>query len=530
MLYRSMGRLPHQTNTLPYFLKSLFLGVLFFSPLCFAQPSPQEEKTIVSLQKIKFYGNTVFSFDELHAVLGPVAGTSQDMTGLKGLAEKISQHYHKAGYVFARAYLVPQEIAEGVLRIDIMEGQYGQVKASGDYEKEAQPYLSSLLPNAVIYDRTLEKTTLILSDQPGIYVIPVLSRGQKAGTSDLDVRILRTERLMGSIGVDNYGNRYSGRYRVRIEGDMNSFFAAFDQLSLQTLLTTEKLWTGKLAYGVPLGYSGLRGQAIYSHTHYELGKDFSYLNATGFAKIVAVGTSYPLQRSHALSVYLQMMFQHKSLEDRYNSINQIQGKNSNSLNLSASFKEEDQRWSGGITTGSFSWTPGVLYLDSALLTADRTTAQTEGHYDRLNASISREQRLPQRWSFFGQFSGQWATKNLDSSEGFGLGGAQGVRGYPVGEGYGDGGWIANLECRYLMKDYFTPFLFYDRGWVRFNMRPWPGSGANTRTLSSTGFGLRYAYKALRVDGNLARRLEGGGVQTEPHNLSLRGWINMSYVY
>jgi len=37
---------------------------------------------------------------------------------------------------------------------------------------------------------------------------------------------------------------------------------------------------------------------------------------------------------------------------------------------------------------------------------------------------------------YGRVSAQWASKNLDSSQKFGLGGPNGVRAYPSGEGYG----------------------------------------------------------------------------------------------
>jgi hemolysin activation/secretion protein len=56
--------------------------------------------------------------------------------------------------------------------------------------------------------------------------------------------------------------------------------------------------------------------------------------------------------------------------------------------------------------------------------------------------------LPGGFTLYASFSGQRASKNLDSSEEFFLGGPNGVRAYPQGEGAGDEGWLSRLELRH----------------------------------------------------------------------------------
>lgn len=58
------------------------------------------------------------------------------------------------------------------------------------------------------------------------------------------------------------------------------------------------------------------------------------------------------------------------------------------------------------------------------------------------------QAFNQGWSLYANLEAQSADKNLDSSEKFFLGGAQGVRAYPLGEAAGDEGAMATLELRY----------------------------------------------------------------------------------
>ena len=104
-------------------------------------------------------------------------------------------------------------------------------------------------------------------------------------------------------------------------------------------------------------------------------------------------------------------------------------------------------------------------------------------------------------SLRGDISGQLASKNLDASEKFVLGGMDGVRAYPQGEGFGDEGVIANLEASLLLAGLSAHVPgqvhvlgFVDGGRITINKNPW-FSGAiqpdNQRTLGSYGVGMTW---------------------------------------
>lgn len=52
--------------------------------------------------------------------------------------------------------------------------------------------------------------------------------------------------------------------------------------------------------------------------------------------------------------------------------------------------------------------------------------------------------------------------NLDSSGDFCLGGPNGVRAYPIEEGFDDAGWLAQIEARYPTGS-IAPYALYDSG-------------------------------------------------------------------
>lgn len=489
----------------------------------------------VQLKSVHLSGNTRFTESQLIAVLGQAVGQTYDLAGLKGLANRISEHYRQSGYPFARAYLPPQPMKDGALRIDVVEGKYGQVKANiakdAALQARAQAFLAPMQSGNVIESKPLERSTLILDDQPGIKATPIIRPGQEVGTGDLEVNIERTAGLTGDVGADNQGNRYTGRERLRLNLNVNSPLVLGDQITLRSLLSEEGMWLGMLGYSMPLGATGLRGNVSYSHTYYELGGSFASAQQDGTADVTSVGLSYPTLRGQMANITLAGSWQHKKLNDKNGQQGTESLKTSTTQPMSMSFDVRDGVGGGGITYGSLMWTFGQLHLDSVLMGNDQQQAKTAGSFNKINLDLARIQAINNSLTLFGRFSGQSTGKNLDSSEDFGLGGANGVRAYPSGEGFGDEGWFAQLELRYTAGSY-SPYVFYDAGRIKTNAKPWD-TGINRRTLAGVGTGLRYQRGDWSLDAALAWRLEGGVPQTDEQDQRARGpqaWLNLAYKF
>ncbi|EFF73070.1 ShlB/FhaC/HecB family hemolysin secretion/activation protein [Achromobacter piechaudii] len=484
----------------------------------------------VSVTRVDLTGNQAFPSAQLLAQLGDYEGKQYDMAGMQGLANQLTRYYHNAGYPFARVYLPAQGLEGGVLRLQVVEGRYGEVKAEGDaaLTARAQSYLSPLKSGDIIESAPLERAALLLSDLPGVTASPLIRPGQQMGTGDLVVQVDRGDRVNGSVGLDNQGNRYTGQYRANAALSINSPFMLGDQITLRAQRTSEALNYGDVGYSAPLGSSGLRGRIGYGYTGYELGKEFSDLDAHGTAKVASAGLSYPLIRSQSRNLTLGIDFMHKKLRDDYRAAEIVQNKFSNSVPIAAQFDVRDSLGGGGLTYGALTWTPGTLKLDGALATADALSANTAGHYNKLNLDIARIQAISSRWSLFGRFSGQWTNDNLDSSEDFGLGGPAGVRAYPVGEGYGDRGWLTQLEVRYAAGA-VTPFAFYDAGRVQISAHPWQ-AGENFRQVAGAGVGARVAVAGWRGEATVAWRTDGGAPQSDSRDHKPLFWVSAQYLF
>lgn len=496
------------------------------TPPATSSNTPSGLSVIVS--SVALEGNTAIDTADLLTALGPVTGTRYDFVGLTGLAARVSNYYRSHGYPFARAYLPRQDLDGGALHITVLEGRYGRVVALGekDFIEGAQRFLGSLKPGALIESSRLERATLVLDDLPGVKVIPVIRPGQEVGSGDLLVEVQRDHRYAGEVGIDNLGSVYTGRTRVHANLDIDSPFTLGDQVQLQALYTDANMWFGSAAYAMPVGPSGLRARFGVAHSYYALAENFSALNASGTADVASATLSYPLVRSQPTNVTLSGGLEHKRLNDQQEAVGTASRKKTDTLPMSVGFDKRDNFLAGAVTYGAISITPGRLHLDAADNALDAATAQTAGSFVKVNLDVARIQAVGAGLDVYGRLSAQWANKNLDSSQKFGLGSKNGVRAYPSGEGFGDEGNFIQTEVRYAVGK-FAPYVFYDCGHVTVNHTNWTG-GENSRTLAGTGIGTRYLDGKWKAELILAWRTQGGVPRSDTRTSSPIAWATLDY--
>ena len=476
---------------------------------------------LVELRQVVFSGNTRLAADQLAALVADQIGKPLDLAGLRALAARVTASYQAHGYPFARAYLPPQPVSDGVVQIAVVEGRYGRILPQGDERlgAAARGWLAALQPGAVIDSPTLERATLLLGDQPGMRSAALIRPGTELGTGDLVVGLAADAPYSGTVSADNYGNRYTGEYRGRLDLNLNSPFTFGDQLQLRGMLTSEDQLFGSLDYSLPVGHDGLRAQAGYAYTDYQLAKEYSALHSTGTAEVASLGLSYPLLRSRQSNLTLAATYRHKWLKDRPSSFESSVARDSDSLPVSLQFDHRDQLLGGGITYGALTWTPGHVAYD------ERPAEAPAGSFHKVVLDVARVQQLGGGASLYARFSGQKSSCDLDSSEDFGLGGIYGVRAYPNGEGYGDQGFLAQAELRYTTAG-LTPYFFYDLGEVRIDKS---GEGAdNHRRIDGGGIGVRGEYRGCFADVAVAWRTRGGEPESDSRDSDPRVWAQVGY--
>lgn len=497
-------------------------------PLTGAEPAG----TKISVRQLRVNGAQVYSEVDLIALTGFQPGSELTLNELRAMAVRIADHYHRNGYFAAQAYLPAQDILNGVVVIEVMEGRYGRIVLNNQTnvsEGLANSLMGGLAGGDLIASAPLENRLLLLSDLPGVNVRSTLAPGATIGTSDLNVDLMPGRRVSGSIDADNAGNRYTGENRLGATINLNEPTGHGDVATLRMLTTGSGLNYARAAYQLQFGKA--RAGVAYSSLGYTLGQEFESLHANGTAKVASVFGSYPVIRSRNQNMYVGLNFDAKTFQDKVDTTGFVADKSADVWTASVNGDMTDTMGSGGLTAYSLAWSSGTVDLKNpSVRVNDALSAQTSGHYDKLGFSLMRLQRVNNSLSVYASVSGQLASKNLDVSEKMDLGGMYAVRAYPQGEASADQGYLLTLEARLQLPKFSDNMLgrvqligFVDSGTVTLNKTPW-AVGPNSRTLSGAGVGLNWSdANSFSVKVYYARKL-GDEFATSAPDASGRFWI------
>ena len=137
--------------------------LLTAEPLTAAAPLADEAKIVVSALHVT--GHTIYPEAELLALTGFKPGGELTLSELRGMARKISDHYHRHAYFVAQAYVPPQDIKDGAVTIAVIEGAYGNVTLNNQTNLSndvAYGLLAGLNPGDPIVVSPLERRLLLL--------------------------------------------------------------------------------------------------------------------------------------------------------------------------------------------------------------------------------------------------------------------------------------------------------------------------------------------------------------------------------
>jgi len=475
------------------------------------------------VNSIRVTGSSVFSAGELEALVADLAGGERTLTEMEAGAGRITDLYRKQGYMVARAYLPAQDIKDGVVTINVLEGKVGEVQVNNQSRltnQTAKEYLDDIQSGDVLQSKSANRALLLLGDTPGVGAAQAsLQPGASVGTTDLIVDLSSSAPFTANLTADNHGNYYTGERRVSADLSLISLFKKGDLISLNALTTDQHLTYGRAAFQRAIGSSGLRVGAAHSASRYRLGKEFSILKAHGSSLSTSLYGVYPFIRSLDQNLNGSVMYERKKLVDSLTS--SVKRVKLTSLGLSGN--RRDSLGGSGLTSFEVMIASGRLSMDDASRTIDLASAKSNGNFTKLTYNIKRVQMLPLANSLSVELSGQRAGKNLNSSEKLYIGGADSVRAYPQGEDSGDEGHLVNLELRHSFSSKLQATVFYDAGLVKINRNNY-AAGSNTRYLAGAGIGLDAMLAGLHFRADVAWRTSSSDPVSEPSTRIPRLWL------
>lgn len=468
----------------------------------------------VTVKSFRFSGNTLVSTEKLALAVESYLNKPLDFQGLQRAAAAAAEVYRQGGW-FVRAFLPKQDVRDGVVTIQIAEALFGGLRYEGSASKRVSAgkieamIAAAQVPGTPLNTARLDRALLLIDDLSGVSVTGSLVPGGRPAETDLLLKALDENVLTGGVLLDNTGSRSTGAERINANVEFASPLGMGDRGTVHAI-HARGLQYYRLGYGLPVGSNGLRVEVNSSQMNYQvITSEFRAANIHGKSSSYGVAANYPVVRGRVANLYLSAAYDSKNFENKASGATTSDYK-ADSVTVGASGNLFDQWGGGAANMASLHATLGDIDLDGSPNQArDRSTTQTQGGFKKLRYALSRQQFITKEMSLYGLLSGQLASKNLDSSEKFYLGGANGVRAYPANEAGGSEGSMLNFELRWRARADLVVTAFYDWGSIAINKHTgFAGEPARNR-YGLQGAGLALAWKSpagVDISATYARRI------------------------
>ena len=461
-----------------------------------AEPSTTTPQPPV-VKGFEFSGNSVFSASDLTQVLQAVVGTPLDMKSLEQIVALIDQHYASQGRL-GRCEIPPQDMTDGLIQVTVREGRFARAVIEPSPHPRIPPALAvDLVETAqpkgqVVNLQSLDRATLLLSELPGVQAQMSLRPGEKEGETEAVIRLDDAPATDGSVVFDNSVVSATGATRTIGQLNQHGGFGRAETVSLIWMHTEGSEYL-KLGYSEPWGSAGKRVGFNLSGSKYQLiAPQYASLSPSGPSNSIGLDLSVPWLRTRAANASLQWGYEHKNFRND-TTAGLVSEYKIDVFSATAQGQRSDAWMGGGESAGSLQTLIGHVDLNgSPNQGMDALTTQTAGLYAKLRAMASRVQRINPKQSVVATWQAQLASKNLDGSEKFFMGGSQGVRAYPTNEGGGSQGQSLNLEWQHLLNagnQRLTLSGFYDIATIDVNKFNDFTGGASLNTYALQGGGL-----------------------------------------
>ena len=430
--------------------------------------------------------------EELTRILEEGMGEQKTMAQLRRTVDALTSYCRTHGYPAAAVYLPPQDSPDGIVVLRVLPGRYDEIVIENNSrlkDRVARGIIAGLKSDDIITTAKLETALYSVSDATGARAVGVLSPGTAFGTSKLTVRIEDSKESNTVFYVENYGSPSTGRYRYGLQETLYDPSGTGDKVSAGALISNGSLRNFYANYETVVGHGGTTLGAGISRMNYKIGGALADIGAEGKSLTFTIFGQTPLYHLTNRSLMLRYGYNYRTLNDDITAF-ELEGKK-HTHSIYAGLVGMQQLQGGTSLNYNANLTIGKLSYDSLYSEIlGRLNRTEEGTYVKLEAELSAVQRLGHASDFLVKVAGQKASRNLDSSEEFYLGGPNGVRAYAQGEGAGDEGLLSTAELRWHAPVQGLTFsTFYDVGTARLSRH----SFTNDNRVTLRGWGLGAAY-------------------------------------
>ncbi|MBD2318503.1 ShlB/FhaC/HecB family hemolysin secretion/activation protein [Phormidium tenue] len=254
--------------------------------------APQKEVPVtgtITVNQFEVLGSTVFTKAELDQILNSFTKRPITFSELLKARSQITDLYTSRGYITSGAFIPTQNLQNGVVQIQVIEGGLEDIKVTG-VERLSPDYVRSrmnIATGAPLNRDRLIQALQVLQINPLIASISAeLSAGTRAGQNILEVRIKEAKSLEAQLSLDNNRAPSVGSLRRKVQISEANLTGLGDTLNV-AYSNTDGSNSYDLSYTLPINpYNGTIAFAFNNGNSNVLEKPFNILD------IYANSTSY----------------------------------------------------------------------------------------------------------------------------------------------------------------------------------------------------------------------------------------------
>ena len=478
-------------------------------------PNTNLSDTPISVRKIEVLGSTVLSESDIRGLTQKYEGKIVNFSELQQLADALTNIYFKRGYITSRAILKAQTVTDGIIQIQIEEGNIERIELEGLQRVQAS-YIRRRLELGITkplrVDKLEDQLRLLRIDPLFSSVDASLRLRSQEGLSILQVRVKESNAFTASVNLDNYSPPSVGSERAGLSLGYRNITGNADELTG----AYQRSFSGGLnaldfSYRIPVnpmnGTVQLRVAANWSRI---TDNKFAPLDLKGNTNLYEVSYRQPLIRSSTEELALSLGFTYQDgqtfifndLPFSFGIGPDGEGKSKTRvLRFGQDYTKRDTNGAWALRS-QFNFGLGIF---DATNNADPVP---DGHFFSWLGQVQRIQQLNDSNLLILQSDLQLTPDSLLPSQQFVIGGGQSTRGFRQNVRSGDNGFRLSAENRITITRHsngtpifqIAPFVDVSTVW---NKSDNPNLLPRQNFLAGGGIGLIW-----EPIPNLSMRLDG----------------------
>jgi|GEM_PF-1909059 len=473
----------------------------------------------VFINTVIINNSKILSKDEINNIVCDLKGKRVGTIEINNAIKKINNLYKEKEYITAKAYIPPQKLKGGVLKIILFEGKVGKVVVQGNKHTRKAYIVDKLSdkPGDIFQVRQLERDLIKFNRTNDVKLKAKIKAGEEPGTTDIYLAADDPNPFHLTPTFDKSGRNTIGLLRGGVAAADDSLLGYRDRLTIGSSLarSTDAAYA---SYDFPIFNKGTR-----------IGGSFSYSN------IKVTDGAYKDDNIGGNSYNYGVFITHPFISTPKFTLNGVEGFN---------FKQSTTTFGGedlftnqvrSLLTGvnaQYNTKKGIWYTSHNFYNGlDLMGSNT--NFFKYEGNLTRVHDLGKGFIGLLRASTQLSPDNLPSIEQFQLGGISSARGYSEGLLVGNNGYLLSAELLtpiplipeslkipyyfnktvdLKIKDRIKGVVFCDHGAAYPDKGP-EVSAHSDDYLTSVGLGLRISFSKY-LGGRL---LWGFGLDKREYN-------------